>query len=167
MKQTGDAVEELMINLFSIIAEQVRDKQELFDDEGKITQTLLNNGYHIYEADAALMLMQALVQGETGRFLRPETAQSTAYLRIMNREERERFALEAFAFTSKLTHLGVVSEQQREEILDKALTICNDRIELEHIKSIVAMVLFSRPMEQEPDENTAFSNRQIKRTAWN
>lgn len=160
-------MDELMINLFSIIAEQVRNKQELFDNEAKIMQMLLNSGYHIYEADAALMLMQTLVQGEAGRLFAPEAAQSSGYLRVMTREERGRFTIDAFAFASKLTHLGIISEQQREEILDKALTVCRDRIKLEHVKSIVASVLFSQPIEQDLDDDGTPGIRQIKRTAWN
>ena len=57
-----------MMNLFSLIADQVRDKQELFDNEGKIMQALLNSGFRLREADAALMLMQALVQKQSESF---------------------------------------------------------------------------------------------------
>ncbi len=160
-------MDELMINIFSIIAEQVRNKQELFDDEAKIMQMLLNNGYHIYEADAALMLMQTFVQGEANRLFKSEAGYSFAYLRVMSREERGRFTIDAFAFASKLTHLGIISEYQREEILDKALTVCSDKIELEHIKSIVATFLFSPTREEDWDDDAARGVRQIKKTAWN
>lgn len=46
-------MDELMMNLFERIADRVRDRRELFDEEGRIMQTLLNDGYHLHEADAA------------------------------------------------------------------------------------------------------------------
>ena len=53
-------MDDRMMHLFSLIADQVQNKQELFDEEGKIMQALLNDGYRLHEADAALMLMQTL-----------------------------------------------------------------------------------------------------------
>jgi hypothetical protein len=45
-------LDERMMTMVSLIANQVQNKQELFDDEGKIMQALLNNGYRLHEADA-------------------------------------------------------------------------------------------------------------------
>jgi uncharacterized protein Smg (DUF494 family) len=156
-----------MINLFSLIADQVRDKQELFDKEDKIMQMLLNNGYCVHEADAALMLMQTFVQRQPDEFFPLKTAMSALPIRVMNREERDRFSVDAFGFVSKLTRLGIVSEAQREEILEKALTVCTGRIELDHMKSLVALTLFALPLEQNNDAPADTHRRRIKRTAWN
>jgi hypothetical protein len=105
-----DFLDELMMNMFSLIADQVRNKQELFDEEGKIMQALLNSGYHLHEADAALTLMQALVQKETETFFKPERAIQPFRVRTMTREERGRFSADAFSFALKLTLLGIISE---------------------------------------------------------
>jgi uncharacterized protein Smg (DUF494 family) len=160
-------VDELMINLFSLIADQVRDKQELFDKEDKIMQMLLNNGYCVHEADAALMLMQTFVQRQSDELLPLKTAISSLPIRVMNREERDRFSVDAFGFLSKLTRLGIISEDQREEMLEKALTICTGRIELDHMKSLIALTLFAHPLEQDNDAPANKHHRRIKRTAWN
>lgn len=154
-----------MINLFSLIADQVRNKQELFDNESKIMQALLNNGYPINEADAALMLMQTLAQKESESFFMPALTASSVRVRAMNREERERFTVEAFGFISKLAHLGIITEDQREEVLEKALMVYQERIELEHVKSLIAFTLFAHPQDQE--QNNFPNLRRIKKTAWN
>jgi uncharacterized protein Smg (DUF494 family) len=153
-----------MINLFSLIADQVRNTQDLFDEEGKIMQALLNSGYHINEANAALMLMQTIAQNhaEDGA-TRKKTA--PAPMRAMNREERERISAEAFSFVSKLARLGIISEDQREELLDKAMTVYAEHIELDHIKSLIAFTLFAHPHDQGHDGFPGI--RRIKRTAWN
>ncbi len=154
-----------MMNLFSLIADQVRDKQELFDNEGKIMQTLLNSGFRLREADAALMLMQALVQKQSESFFTTEPKASSIRMRAMNREERERFTVDAFGFISKLTHLGIISEDQREELLEEAMAVYTERIELDHIKNLIAFILFVSPHERE--RSSTASLRRIKKTAWN
>jgi uncharacterized protein Smg (DUF494 family) len=154
-----------MMDLFSLIADQVRNKQELFDNEGKIMQTLLNSGFRLTEADAALTLMQTLVQNQAESFITQEPRSSSVRMRAMNREERERFTVDAFGFVSKLTHLGIISEDQREELLEKAMTTYTERIELDHIKNLIAFIFFVSPHDRE--HGSSANLRRIKKTAWN
>jgi uncharacterized protein Smg (DUF494 family) len=158
-------LDEQMMDLFSLIADQVRNKQELFDNEGKIMQTLLNSGFRLTEADAALTLMQTLVQNQAESFLTQEPRSSSLRMRAMNREERERFTVDAFGFVSKLTHLGIISEDQREELLEKAMTAYTERIELDHIKNLIAFLFFVSPHDRE--HGSSANLRRIKDTAWN
>jgi uncharacterized protein Smg (DUF494 family) len=153
-----------MMNLFSLIADQVRNKQELFDHEGRIMQTLLNDGYHLHEADAALTLMQTLVRRQDEGFFGSEQTGYPVGMRTMNSEERNRFETEAFAFAVKLTHLGVLSEDQREEVLERAMNLYRERVDLHHMKSLVTFMLFTST--QERDDPSSF-RRVMKRTAWN
>jgi uncharacterized protein Smg (DUF494 family) len=156
-------LDELMMNLFSLIAEQVRNKQELFDHEGKIMESLINSGYRIQDADAALTLMQTFVQKQQdGTYFGPEPV---AGARVMNNEERSRFTLEAFSFASKLAILGIISEELRDDVLDRALTLYAGRIELDQMKALVALTLFANNLESE--DNPPSFRRKIKRTAWN
>jgi uncharacterized protein Smg (DUF494 family) len=157
-------VDERMMHLFSIIANQVQNRQELFDEEGKIMQALLNNGCRLHEADAALTLMQALVHKQSEGFF-ASSLSSPLGMRAMNREERDRFTLDAFGFITKLTHLGIIAEDQREELLERAMTVYTERIELNDIKSLVAFTLFA--YHQEHDVNAPTISRRLKKTSWN
>lgn len=159
-------MDERMMHLFSLIADQVQNRQELFDEEGKIMQALLNDGYRLHEADAALTLMQTLVQKQSEELFPPAAIPSrSSGLRAMNREERGRFTIDAFGFVAKLTHLGIISEDQREELLERAMTVYTERIELDHIKTLIAFTLFVPHHERVANEKTAM--RQIRTTAWN
>ena len=158
-------MDELMMNLFSLIADQVRNKQDLFDKEGNIMQALLNSGCRLHEADAALTLMQTLVQKQSEGFFTPGHSASSIRMRAMNREERDRFTIDAFGFVSKLTHLGIISDDQREDILEKAMTVYTERIELDHIKNLIAFILFAT--SQEKDQGSSATIRRVKNTAWN
>jgi uncharacterized protein Smg (DUF494 family) len=157
-------LDELMINLFSLIADQVRSRQELFDEEGKIMQALLNVGYPLHQADAAITLMQTMVQKQSENFFGPDQC-FHAGLRTMNSEERRRFSADAFAFALKLTHLGLLSEDQREELVERAMALYTERIELAHIKTMVAFMLFTGSQEQEA--GLSKQHLRIKQTAWN
>ena len=158
-------MDERMMHLFSLIADQVQNKQELFDEEGKIMQSLLNDGYRLHEADAALTLMQTLVQKQSEELFTPAAIPSQSGLRAMNREERGRFTIDAFGFVTKLTHLGIISEDQCEELLERAMTVYTERIELDHIKTLIAFTLFVPHHERITNDKTAL--RQIRSTAWN
>ncbi len=154
-----------MMNMFSLIADQVRNRQELFDQEGKIMQALLNKGYHLHEADAALTLMQQLVQKDADTFFGPKKVYLPLRIRTMTREERGRFSADAFSFAVKLALLGIISEDQREELIEKAMAAHTGRIDLDLMKSLVAFILFIGPRELE--HSTLFDLRPIKNTAWN
>lgn len=153
------------MHLFSIIAGQVRNKQDLFTKEGKIMDALLSRGCHLVEADTALMLMQEIARQQTEQFFDPDNIPSSAGVRAMNTEERSRFTLEAFGFVSKLAHLGLISEAQREALLDKALATRKRRIDLDHVKTLVALFLFTESRGH-GDGHPPLARR-IRDTAWN
>jgi uncharacterized protein Smg (DUF494 family) len=154
-------MDERMVHLFSIIAGRVQNKQELFEAEAELMQTLLNHGCRLYEADAAITLMQRLVQKKTDTYF----ASTPTGLRAMNREERGRFTIEAFGFVLKLTHLGIIGEHERDELLEWAMTVYPELIELDDIKSLIAYTLFGSPQDRIIADPIAI--RRIKETAWN
>jgi len=108
-----------------------------------IIQALLNSGYHPREADAALMIMQSLaLEGRVDPLPRGGTGDA-APARCMTREERARFTPEAFSFVLRLSRLGMISEEQREEILEKALAVYAGRIMTDQVRTLVAVLLFT------------------------
>jgi len=157
-------LDERIINLVSLIAEQVHTKQELFSNEGKIMDSLMNSGYRLHEADAALTLMQTLAQNEEDALSAEGVAPIPAGMRAMNTEERARFAMEAFSFIAKLAHLGIITGDLREELIEKALTLHSRKIELAHVKTLIALNLFADAQE---DEDLLESPLSLKGTAWN
>ncbi len=152
-----------MMNLFSLIAKQVRHRQELFDEEDRIMQKLVSVGYHLHEADAALTLMQSLVKKRDENFF---AADASISMRTMSSEERSRFTTDAFSFAVKLGHLGILSEDQREELLEQAMNLYSGQIETGHIKTLIAYLLFANVHDRQ--EDTAFARVRNRRdTVWN
>jgi len=157
-------LDERIMNLVSLITDQVQTKQDLFSNEGKIMDSLMNSGYRLHEADAALTLMQALSQSEENGLSGEERTVLSDGMRSMSTEERSRFTIEAFAFITKLSSLNIISGEQREEILDKALSLHSGRIELSRMKSLLALDLFADGQEYGSILDPA-QNR--KDTVWN
>jgi uncharacterized protein Smg (DUF494 family) len=151
------------MNLVSLITDQVQTKQDLFSKEGKIMASLMSSGYRLQEADAALTLMQALSQNEEDGLPGEERVVLSDGMRSMNTEERSRFTIEAFAFITKLSYLNIISLEQREELLDKALSFRAGRIELSHMKSLLALDLFADEQEYESILDSALNH---KGTVW-
>ncbi len=138
-----------MMDLVTLIAGQVRSKQDLFRYEGRIMDSLVNSGYRLHEADAALTLMQSLAQPDDDASAddRPDLP---AGMRAMSSQERNRFTIEAFGFLGKLTALGIISADHREDIIEKAVTLHRGRIELAEVRSLIALDLFDT--DGDPDE---------------
>ena len=128
-------------------------------------QALLNSGYHLHEADAAITLMQHLARKEAETLLTRERSTRGLSARTMTREERERFTVEAFSFVLKLTHLDVITIDQREELIEKAMNHSTGRIDLEFTKTLITYSLFAGSLRVEYGEGAA--PRRIKNTAWN
>ncbi len=150
-----------MMNLVSLIAGQVQTRQELFSNEGRIMDMLMSSGYRLHEADAAITLMQSLAQDEARAAGR---SRSLAGTRAMSTEERSRFTIEAFGLVIKLTVLGVIDEDQREEVLEKALSLHRGRVDVEAVKTLLALNLFGDPAEY---DELASAQRDPRRSTWN
>jgi Smg protein len=142
-------VDERIIHLVSLITDQVQTKQDLFSNEGKIMDSLMSSGYRLHEADAALTLMQAMSRSEDDDHSGDERVVLKDGMRSMNTEERSRFTIEAFGFITKLSSLGIISGEQRDEILDRALSLHSGRIELSHMKSLLVLDLFAHDLDHE------------------
>jgi uncharacterized protein Smg (DUF494 family) len=155
-------VDERIMNIVSLIAEQARERSDLFDREGAIMQSLVNSGVRVDEADAALSLMQSLAQDQADA---PRTARAcTSCLRTMTRQERSRFSTEAFGLVSRLARLGIISDDQREDIMERSMTLYSGRIELSHIKAVVALTLFAA----DADGDTApAATMRLQGVSWN
>jgi uncharacterized protein Smg (DUF494 family) len=152
------------MNIVSLITDQVQTKQDLFRNEGKIMDSLMSSGYRLHEADAALTLMQTLCQNGDDERIDGKPVTPPTGMRTMNAEERSRFTMDAFSFVTKLAHIGIIADEQREELLEKALSLHSGRIELAQMKALLALDLFADEQEYEELLPSALRN---KGTVWN
>lgn len=152
------------MHLVSLIADQVQNKQELFSDEGRIMESLVSSGYRLHEADAALTFMQSLTETTPDEPREYPLPPAGAGMRAMSTHERARFTMEAFGFITKLAQLGIITTGQREDIIEKALSLRSGRIEAGEVKSLVALSIFSDNQDHDDLWSSALDN---SGTMWN
>ncbi|MDA8099041.1 MAG: DUF494 family protein [Nitrospiraceae bacterium] len=139
------------MHLVSLIAGQVQSRQDLFNKEGSIMNALVKSGYHPQDVDTALTMMQSLSL-DALRAEQPGDALMQGGMRTMTAEERTRFAVDAFGFVSKLALLGIITADQREEIIEKALSLHRRKIGLSDVKPLLILNFFEGRDEPEEDD---------------
>jgi len=66
-------------------------------------------------------------------------------LRIYDRAEQERLDAPSRGYLLHLEQIGILAPQQRELVIDRLLALDSEEIDIEQIKWVVMMVLFSQP----------------------
>jgi Smg protein len=153
-------MENMIMDLVSLIADQVQTRKDLFRNEGEIMDSLMSSGYRLQEANAVLSLLQSLAKDEA-----PEGPRTGApALRSLTSRERKRFTLEAFGFITKLCTLGIMNEDQREECIEKAMSLRKGRIELDEVKSLISFTVLA---DDDDIDDVIASARSGNGTVWN
>ena len=79
----------------------------------------------------------------------PGTAPQTSAMRIYDRGELERLDAAARGYLLQLEQIGILLPMQRELVIDRLLALDAEEIDIEQIKWVVMMVLFSQPDQHE------------------
>jgi Smg protein len=78
-----------------------------------------------------------------------EAGPRSSAIRIYDKVEQERFDVRSRGYLMQLEHLGILSPAQRELVIDRLLALESDEIDVEQIKWVVMMVLFSQPGQEQ------------------
>jgi Smg protein len=83
-------------------------------------------------------------------------------IRIFDAREQARLETECRGYILYLENIGIISAAQRELVIDRLLALDVQQIDVEHVKWVVLMVLFSQPGQQSAYlrmEDLVFDNR--------
>lgn len=140
MKETIlDVLLYLFEHCFAEAADLVRDRESL-------QLTLIEAGFSPTEIHKAFAWLDGLAEQ------RPAAAHVPARhgpVRVFAPEEFARLATEGVGFLVYLEQTGVLTAEQREWVLDRALALDQDEIDLDDLKWVVLMVLFNQPGAEE------------------
>lgn len=98
-------------------------------------------GFSHAEIQKALDWLDALARQRPA----PGRARTRGPVRVFNGVELERLDVEARGFLLCLEQQDVLDPDQRELVLDRALALDQDVLELDDLKWVVLMVLFNQP----------------------
>jgi Smg protein len=120
-------------------------EEEPEPDHNELRLELGKAGFSDREIDRALDWLDGLTEHQENLPLNPQTAHGT---RIYSACELERLDVSCRGYILYLEQIGILSPPQREILIDRLLALESHDIDVEQIKWVVLMVLFSQPGQE-------------------
>jgi len=150
-----ESVLDILIHLFENFLD-AEDEPEPSRDALKLE--LEQAGYPEREIDRALAWLEGLADERVGSL----TDTAPRSMRVFSGHEVVRLDTSVRGYLLHLEHIGILSAAQREVVIDRLLALETDDIDIEQVKWVVLMVLFSQPGQElayERMEDLVFEER--------
>ena len=159
----SETVLDVLMYLFETYSEQDLET-EPEPDQDVLREELLQAGFGEPEVDRALDWLDGL----SARQLEPfQIQQAEPSIRLFNSFELSRLDADCRGYILYLEQIGILSPQQRELVIDRLVALGPGDIDVEQVKWVVLMVLFSQPGQEKAfarmedlvfEENTGMVN---------
>lgn len=159
----SETVLDVLMYLFETYSEQDIE-QEPEPDQSVLREELLQAGFGEPEVDRALDWLDGL----SSKHIEPFAAQpAERSVRLFNPFELARLDAECRGYILYLEQIGILSPVQRELVIDRLVALGAGDIDVEQVKWVVLMVLFSQPGQEKAfarmedlvfEENTGMVN---------
>lgn len=133
--------ESILDVLLYLFEHYIYDQPELAQDPDSLQNNLLQAGFSASEVSRAFVWLETLAQDRPA----PAFPAVRGPTRLFAGAELDRFDLESRGFLMFLEQNGVVTAEQRELVIDRAMALDLDDIALDDLKWVVLMVLFNQP----------------------
>lgn len=137
---------ETVLDVLMYLFENFSDTEyEHTPDQVVLRDELLQAGFGELEVDRALDWLEELATTDAEPFANKPAERST---RIYNAHELARLDTECRGYLAYLEQIGILSPVQREVVLDRLMALDSLDIDVEQVKWVVLMVLFSQPGQE-------------------
>ncbi len=136
-----DSVLDILIHLFENFLDAEDDSTP---ERETLKQELEQAGYPEADIERALVWLESLAT-DPDRALSEGTARA---VRVFSGSEQVRLDTDVRGYLLHLENLGILSAAQREVVIDRLLALEADDIDIEQLKWVVLMVLFSQPGQE-------------------
>jgi Smg protein len=136
------SVLDVLMYLFETFSEQEHDEAT---DHVVLRQELLRAGFGEPEVDRALDWLEDLSADPDHPFPSAPGARS---VRVFNAVELARLDTECRGYLVHLEQIGILSPLQREIVIDRLMALGSAEIDVEQVKWVTLMVLFSQAEEE-------------------
>ena len=140
MKET---VLDVLMYLFECF---VDSEDEPEPDRNELREELERAGFREREIDRALDWLDGLNVADISA---DAPAPRSATVRIYDRLEQDRLDPQCRGYMLHLEQIGILSPTQRELVIDRLMALDGSDIDIEQIKWVVMMVLFSQPGQEQ------------------
>ena len=120
-------------------------EEEPEPDQNELRDELARAGFADSEIDRALDWLDGLTDHQESIAFHAQTSHG---LRVYNDFEQERLDASCRGYIAYLEQIGILSPEQREILVDRLLALESGDIDVEQIKWVVLMVLFSQPGQE-------------------
>ena len=133
---------DVLMYLFETYVDTEEDPEP---DQHELRMELSRAGFGDNEIDRALLWLDALTDQQQSFNYGKQTPHGT---RIFNEFEHDRLDSACRGYITYLEQIGILSPPQRELLVDRLLALETTDIDVEQIKWVVLMVLFSQPGQE-------------------
>ena len=133
---------DVLMYLFETYVDTEEDPEP---DQSELRLELSKAGFGDAEIDRALEWLDGLTEHQANLTFDAQPADGT---RIYNELEIERLDVPCRGYITYLEQIGILSASQREILVDRLLALETPDIDVEQIKWVVLMVLFSQPGQE-------------------
>lgn len=114
-------------------------------DRNALRNELERAGFGMHEIERALEWLDGLTERQT-----EPVAEAVAdhTIRVYNAEELERLDARSRGFLLYLEQIAILSPSQRELAIDRLMALGSEEVDIEQIKWVVLMVLFTQPGQE-------------------
>lgn len=137
-----EGVFDVLMYLFETYIDADEDPEP---DQNELRGELIKAGFGDTEIDRALDWLDGLAENHNERIFNPQTEHGT---RVYNDLELDRLDTNCRGFIVYLEQIGILTPPQRELLIDRLLALETPDIDVEQIKWVVLMVLFSQPGQE-------------------
>jgi Smg protein len=136
-----ESVLDILIHLFENFLDADDDSAP---SRNALKQELEQAGYPEADIERALAWLESLA-ADPDRAMNEGTARA---VRVFSGHEQVRLDTDVRGYLLHLENLGILSAAQREVVIDRLLALEADDIDIEQLKWVVLMVLFSQPGQE-------------------
>ena len=134
---------DVLMYLFETYIETYEDEPD--PDRGALREELEKAGFHDREIDKALKWLDDLSASQNNPDRQPPQERT---IRVFSDVECRRMDAESRGYLMYLENTGILSPEQRELVIDRLMALGTEDIDVERIKWVVLMVLFSQPDQE-------------------
>ncbi len=150
----NDSVLDILIYLFENYLDGDADADgEPQPSRDALREELENAGFAESGIERALEWLEGLgsddAPGAAGEKAEGRSEDASRSFRVFSGYETARLAVEVRGYILHLENIGILSAHQRELVIDRLLALDAEEIDIEQVKWVVLMVLFSQPGQEQ------------------
>lgn len=134
-----------MLDVLMYLFEHYMDESTVITvDDGDLQSQLSDAGFSSKEIDKALNWLEGLTHNHR---VTAKNFNNNNSIRLYNRQECMRLSSACRGYLQFLEQSGILCPETRELVIDKALALENDEIDMDKLKWVILMVLFNQPQQ--------------------